>query len=492
MSDQPWKELPPASWKESESLVKSWQQTLATRDQPPRDGLLLGTNLSTSKPGYITPQQISTHMHVLGASGVGKSFFLESLIKELILHGQGVCVIDPHGDLYERLLEFCAWLHTKHNKRFKIAERLIPFNIAESKQVMGFNPVARNARIMTYQVVALMEAIRKAWGQSSFQETPRLARWLFNTAYAIIEGKLTLLQSQYLVTTEANPYRPAIIERITNPRIKAEWEWLSSAKPERREERVESCLNRLKLFVEHERLRLIFGQSERTLDFSSVLSGQKILLVNLASQNTIDEENQRMLGTLLINELLTAAFARPRGKRPPFYVVIDEFAKFVIKDICAILDGGRKFGLHLILAHQHLRQLREQDPEVYFSTMTNARLKSVFGGLNVEDVETMAKELFLKELNPDEVKDEIWQTKLMPKETTRTVRSDSWSEGTGESVGEITHASLASGEMFIPGSGFWAMPELKGTSNMSGSGGSSGSGRSSSSSQGSTTTEVPF
>jgi type IV secretory pathway TraG/TraD family ATPase VirD4 len=76
-----------------------------------------------------------------------------------------------------------------------------------------------------------------------------------------------------------------------------------------------------------------------------------------------------------VNELITAAFARRPDERTPFYLFLDEFQHLVTKDMCEILDGGRKFGLHLILAHQHLNQLKEKDAEVYYSVLTNARLK---------------------------------------------------------------------------------------------------------------------
>src|SRR5205823_2370725 len=155
----------------------------------------------------------------------------------------------------------------------------------------------------------------------------------------------------------------------------------------------------------HDVVRQILGRQERTLDFSQVLSGRKIVLVNLAEQNTIPEDYQHLLGTLLVNEILTAAFARPIGRRNPFFLVIDEFDHFVTKDMCEILNGGRKFGLHLILAHQHLNQLKEKDPEVYYSTLGNARTKVVFGGLIDEDLDIVAKELFTGEFNPDAVKD---------------------------------------------------------------------------------------
>src|ERR1043166_8698123 len=75
-----------------------------------------------------------------------------------------------------------------------------------------------NARVLTYQVVALVEAIRKCWGQTSFQETPRLARWLFNTCYALVAAGVTFIQALALVATGPDPRRQAIINRIVNPR----------------------------------------------------------------------------------------------------------------------------------------------------------------------------------------------------------------------------------------------------------------------------------
>lgn len=446
----PWELRQPAPWKPKEQPI--------THGAMLKDRLLLGDDWVTGKPVTIQPSQLSTHLQVLGASGVGKSFFLEGMIKTLILQGQGICLIDPHGDLYHRVLDFCAWLHVKHPKA-RIAERVIPFDIAESKQVLGFNPIARNARVMTYQVVALMEAIRKAWGQSSFNETPRLARWLFNTAFALIEAGLTLIQSKYLLDPKPNPQREAIIGRLKHPDIRGEWEYIASIRDKERNEFTESSYNRMLPFLMHEVIRLILGRQGRIIDFPTVLGGRKILLVNLARQNTISEDYQRMLGTLLVNELLTAAFARPRAHRAPFYMFIDEFSRFVTKDVCEILDGGRKFGLHLILAHQHLNQLKQNDPEVYYSTLTNARLKSVFGGLSEEDLDIVGRELFTGEFNPELVKQEIWHTTFEPEEKTRLIESHATSESSGSGSGYLSNDSLGTSETMIPGSDLWAGPQ---------------------------------
>src|SRR5262249_47572151 len=141
-----------------------------------------------------------------------------------------------------------------------------------------------------------------------------------------------------------------------------------------------------------------------------------------------------------------------------FYLFVDEFSNFVTKDMCEILDAGRKFGLHLILAHQHLHQLKQNDAEVYYSVMTNARTKAVFGGLSEEDLSILGPELFNREIDPNQIKDEIWQTKYEPVEVTRIINttgsSETASQSSGDSAGEITHESLARGDSYIPGSMF--------------------------------------
>lgn len=486
--------LPPTPWDVVEDSAQYWNRVYrhAQLTAAAPDGIRLGTNVATKLPVFVTPKQLSTHMHIVGASGVGKSFFLEGILKQIIRAGHGLCLLDPHGDLYNRMLDFCVYQHRK-NPQLRLADRVIPFNVADTRRLLAFNPVQRNARVLTYQVVALMEAIRKCWAGDSFVETPRLARWLFNTGYAVIDGGASFLETYDMVDPKPNAYRVALTERIKNPQIKAEWEWIARMKDDKREERLESTFNRIREFVNHEILRLIIGQHQNTVDFTSVLNGRKILLVNLAKQNAISEDNQRLLGTLLVNEILTAAFARPMGKRTPFFLAVDEFQHFVTKDMCEILDGGRKFGLHLILAHQHLNQLKIQDPEVYYSTLTNARVKAVFGGLNDEDLEILAKELYTGEFNPDEIKDEIWQTKLRPVETTRVICSESHSESTADSFGEVSHQSLVSADTYIPGSVFLAPGIIpSSTSIAAGSGSASSWGSAFSTSSSFSRAEVPW
>ncbi len=136
--------LSTARWQRSSPSQDYWQTKLQQARHVPPAGLLLGKNLSNSLPVFLTPKLLSTHLHILGSTGVGKSFLIEAIIKSLILQGYGVVLIDPHGDLYHRVLAFCTWLSLQ-KPELQLHRRVVPFDVAETQDIIGFNPVARNA-----------------------------------------------------------------------------------------------------------------------------------------------------------------------------------------------------------------------------------------------------------------------------------------------------------------------------------------------------------
>jgi len=101
------------------------------------------------------------------------------------------------------------------------------------------------------------------------------------------------------------------------------------------------------------------GLTEQNIDLEEIMDGGKILLVNLAPSDNFSHEDARLFGALLVNEFFQLAKRRDEdewGNEPRrFYLYTDEFQNFVTSDIAYILDQTRKFGLHLILAHQRFR-----------------------------------------------------------------------------------------------------------------------------------------
>jgi hypothetical protein len=219
--------------------------------------------------------------------------------------------------------------------------------------------------------------------------------------------------------------------------VQSQWQYYNTLNPKQFYDEFGSTINRMNEFLAAERIRRIIGQQENTLDFRKIMDEGYILLINLSSGKKISRENARMLGTLIVNDFFLQATGRPAKSRP-FYLYIDEFAQFVNEDIARILDEGRKFGLHLVLAHQHLNQLKKEDSNVYHSVMTSARTKLVFGGLDYEDAQTMAQQVFLGEFNLNEIKLKLDQTKFRPVETTRTITSEGHSNSSGSATSHGT------------------------------------------------------
>src|SRR5690349_9102639 len=74
-----------------------------------RPAIVLGRNEHGS-PVFLPLKARLEHAHVIGTTGGGKTKFLEHAIRQDIVDGRGVCVVDPHGNhpdsLYRSLLSW--------------------------------------------------------------------------------------------------------------------------------------------------------------------------------------------------------------------------------------------------------------------------------------------------------------------------------------------------------------------------------------------------
>lgn len=386
----------------------------------------VGTDAEGSRFG-LTDAHRRTHMHVIGASGGGKSKFLEYLIRQDIRRQQaGLCFVDPHGKTYADLVHYLA-TYAPH-----LAERVVLFDpVHDADMVLGFNPIPSDVEDLDYLIETLIEACLKAWGQNDPDRTPRIRRWLGNIFYPIVVNRLSLIEALPLVNVYNEEGRARLLQNVRRASVLEAWRELESLPLRQRSELLEGVGNRLEKFISYEIIRNVLGQDQRILDLQHVVSEGQILLVNLHGENRVREDHMRLLGILLINELFRVSKLRnPRDPYlKPFHLYIDEFAQFVSRDIDAMLAECRKYGVFLTLAHQHLDQLKSREHDITASVLTNCKTKVVFGDIRYEDAQVMARELFADHLDLKEVKHEIWQTKERHRETTRVVRSRSGSEG---------------------------------------------------------------
>lgn len=393
------------------------------------------------KTFFLDSKTRKTHMQIIGSSGEGKSKFMEQMIRQDIIHNNGLCLIDPHGHLYNDLVNWCE------TKGMTGRKKIILFDPLAKGWTFGFNPLKiGNPEQMAFLVDSMVRACAKVWGGEDTDKTPLLKRCLRILFHVLAERKLSLLDSHLLISPTDADIRQYLTQNISDPVISEQWGYFNTLKPKQFYEEFGSTINRLMEFLSSDTIRMIIGQLKDTIDFRKIMDEGYILLCNLASKQELSRDNGRLLGTLIVNDLFMNALGRPEGSRP-FYLYIDECSLFINEDVKFILDEGRKFGLHLILAHQHLSQLKKASEDIYSAVMTDAKTKVVFGGLSAEDARVLAEQLFLGEVDLEEAKQSL--TKPVVTGYIKTwLKSHSDSSGTSSGTSQGTGSGEGSSTSF--------------------------------------------
>jgi len=330
------------------------------------------------KFGIKTPDRRS-HMYLVGKTGVGKSTLLENTIYQDIQLGHGVAVVDPHGDLAEKMLDFVPSWRVNDVIYFNPADIDYPiaFNILESVDSTHRHFIASG----------LIGVFKKIWADSW---GPRLEYVLRNAILALLEypGSTLLGIMRILVDKE---FRKKVVGRLTDPIVRSFWVEEYSKYPDRfQAEAIAPIQNKVGQFLSMNLIRNIVGQVKSKLDLRDIMDNKKILIMNLA-KGRIGEDASALMGAMMITKLQMAAISRidmPEAERQDFYLYVDEFQNFATESFANILSEARKYRLNLILAHQYISQLDERVSAAVFG---NAGTLVAFR-VGAEDAEFLAKE----------------------------------------------------------------------------------------------------
>ncbi len=351
--------------------------------------MILGKNIETGQDFEITPEERKVHMHVMGASGRGKSKFLEMMIQKDIWNGEGLCLLDPHGSLYNNITK---WIET-HNLWDK--RKVILFDPLEERYSFAFNPLKLSESNIASVVDAMIKACATVWGGEDPNRLPLLQKSLTGVFHTLIEKRLSLYESLHLIDTADPSIRLYLTHDIEDPTAFEIWKDFNKKSVRDLDNDFLSVKNRLTKFLRSDIIRCILGQIKDTIDFYKIMEEGHILLVNLNPSNKLSLESTRLLGALIINELYLNCLRRKEDEARPFYLYVDEAGNYVTEDIPLILEQGRKFGLHSILSHQHLFQLqRNIGMDGFKSVMSGGQTKVIFGGMDYEDAKIMVDNVF--------------------------------------------------------------------------------------------------
>jgi CxxC-x17-CxxC domain-containing protein len=292
------------------------------------------------------------HMYVLGKSGTGKSVLLSNLIIQNIQNGEGVCVVDPHGELVEEILHLIPEHRTKD---------VIYFNPADTDFHIGFNVIQLDDPKYKHLVASgLMGIFTKIWANAW---SSRMEYILNNAILALLDTPGTTLLGIPRLLVDKD-YRQMIIGNLKDPVVKAFWvheyeQW----REQFRNEAIAPIQNKVGQFLSTSIIRNVVGQPKSTIDIFNIMNEGKIFLVNV-SKGRIGEDNSALLGGMIITKIQLAAMERvriPEEERKDFYLYVDEFQNFATDAFANILSEARKYRLNLTVAHQYTAQLENKD-----------------------------------------------------------------------------------------------------------------------------------
>ncbi len=319
------------------------------------------------------------HMYMIGKTGMGKSTILENMIVDDIRAGYGLAVVDPHGDLAEKIIEFIPAERVKD---------VVYFNPSDMDYPIAFNVLEQVEPHLRHLVASgLLGVFQKLWADSW---GPRLEYILRNAILAILDFPgSTILGVVRMLSDKA--YRKRVVANIKDPVVKAFWEKeFASYADKFASEAVSPIQNKVGQFLSSSLMRNIIGQVKSTINIREIMDSGKILIMNL-SKGRIGEDNSALLGAMMITKIQLAAMSRvdiPESERKDFFLYIDEFQNFSTDSFANILSEARKYRLSLILAHQYIEQLSEKvKPAVFGNVGTMLSFR-----VGATDAEELAKE----------------------------------------------------------------------------------------------------
>ncbi len=339
-------------------------------------------------------QERERHLYIVGKSGSGKSTVLFNLAMADIEAGEGVAVIDPHGDLAEAIIDAIPPARTN---------QVCYLNVADTEYPVGFNPLAnvpadRRALAAAGIVSAFKHLWHDSWG-------PRLEHFLFQGVAALLESPRPTLLDLSRIYVDVK-FRARVVASITDPVLARFWrDEFPSYDPRFQAEAVAPILNKIGQITASPILRGILGQHSPKFDLAHAMDHGGILVANLAeppidaggilianlAKGRVGEQASNLLGSLLLSHLQLVAMARSEqaeADRRQFFVHVDEFQSFGTEAFASLLSEARKFATHFCLANQYTEQLSDQ---VRAAVLGNAGTLMAFR-VGAADAELLAPE----------------------------------------------------------------------------------------------------
>lgn len=353
----------------------------------PKEGVILGKN---SYRGVETTVRLDLvdrrrHLYVVGQTGTGKSFFLQEMARQDMEAGHGLAVVDPHGDLIEKLLGLVPASRMQD---------VIYFNPGDLEFPLGLNMLEYDPKYPEQKTFIVNEMINIFDKLYDLRQTggPMFEQYMRNALLLLMDdpAQQATLMDVPRIFADAT-FRAGLLAKCQNQVTKDFWE--KEAEKAGGEAALQNVTpyvtSKFNTFVANDYMRPIISQPQSAFNFRQVMDEGKILLINL-SKGRLGELNSNLLGMILVGKLTMAALSRAdlgEEQRRDFFVYIDEFQNVTTDSISVILSEARKYRLDLVVAHQYIKQLTEKNRDAVFGNVGSMCAFRV----GAEDAEILAK-----------------------------------------------------------------------------------------------------
>ena len=320
---------------------------------------------------------------------MGKSTLLETLLVAQIEAGHGAGLIDPHGDLAERVLARIP----KRRRGDLILLDPAALGTKQSLNLVGYRSPDERPLAAAAALSVLKKIFDASWG-------PRTEHVLRGAILALLDVPRSTLGDVLRLLSEER-FRTIAMRHVRDPIVRNFWEReFASLPPAFRAEVIAPIQNKIGALLSNPIIRAYVDQPKAMLSFRRLMDQERVLIANF-SKGRIGEDASGFLGALTLGALQTAAYSRASvvdAERKPFTLYVDEFPRFVTPSFAELLAESRKFGLGLVLANQHLGQL---DAPLRAALLGNAATLVAFR-LSADDAYALAPE-FRPELGADDL-----------------------------------------------------------------------------------------
>ncbi|MCH2188621.1 DUF87 domain-containing protein, partial [Candidatus Gracilibacteria bacterium] len=319
-----------------------WQNFKITKAPTniPKEGLLLGHNVhrGVKKEIRIKNEDRFRHFYVIGQTGTGKSSIMQVMARQDLANGNGMCVMDPHGDLAKDLLPFIP------RER---ADDVIIFDPSDTARPLGLNLLeAKNPEDHDMVAINAMNIMIKLFGNEIFG--PRIQDYFRNGVMTLMAHPQGGALTDIVRLFTNDDFRRERVNKLKNPIVKGWWDSTYAKMGEREKgEIIPYFAAKFGGFITNEMMRNIIGQLDSSFDILDIMQNKKILMVNL-SKGSIGDLNSELLGMILVSKIQMAAMGRDKiakEDRTDFFLYIDEFQNYVTDSIESILSEARKYRL---------------------------------------------------------------------------------------------------------------------------------------------------